>query len=165
MEMYVKKEFAMYEYLEEESYLNDMAKEGFYLVKALGDGFEFGECAETDYSYRVVYSLDEFNEGDYGGFNLVDTYASSKGGYYHYLLQKEENASLKINVDRNYNLNKDLKRIERFSGIVISSLMLLFLYLFYLHRNPLYLIIVGAAIGLGLYVLKIRSEIIASIKE
>ena len=163
--MYVKKEFAMYEYLEEEAYLNSMAQDGKCLVKAIGDGFEFKECKESDHEYRVVYSLDEYSEEDYPGFELVDTFSSSKGGYYHYFLQKDPQAVLRKNEDRNYKLDKDLKRIERFSGIVISSLMILFLYLFYTQRNPIYLIIVVGAIGLGVFVLKIRSKIIASIQR
>lgn len=163
--MYIKKEFALYEYLEEETYLNEMAKEGHCLDKALGDGFEFKECSSTDNVYRVVYSLSEFIEDDYKDFSLVDTFSSSKGGYYHYLLQEDRIGKLEVNEDRNYRLKNDKGRIERFSGIVISSLLVLFLYLFYSYDNPIYLIIVVAAIALGLYVLNLRSKIIKAIQE
>lgn len=163
--MIVKKEFALYEYLEEEAYLNEKSEEGHCLKKALGDGFEFESCESTKNKYKVMYSLSDFVVQDYPGFSLVDTYSSSKGGYYHYLLEEDEDSVLMINEDRNYSLNNDLGRIERFSGIVISSLMILFLYLYYTQRNPLYLIIVVLAIGLGVFVLNIRAKMKAAITK
>lgn len=163
--MYVEKQFALYEYLEEEAYLNEMAEDGHCLEKATGDGFQFEECTPQNLIYRVVFSLNDFEQEEYEGFALIDTFASSKGGYYHYLLQKNELAVLKTNKDRKYRLDNDLGRIERFTGIVISSLMVLFLYLFYTQKNPLYLIIVLAGLILGLYVLKLRRKIIQAIKN
>lgn len=163
--MYIKKEFALYEYLEEEAYLSEMAKKGYCLEKALGDGFEFKECSSQKNIYRVIYSLDEFLERDYPGFLHVDTFSSSKGGYYHYLLLEDGDGILPINKDRNYRLKNDQGRIERFSGIVIGSLLILFLYLFYTYKNPLYLTIVGSAIILGAYVWNLRSKIIQAIQE
>lgn len=162
--MYVKKEFSLYEFLEEEAYLNQMAKEGHCLDQALGDGFEFKDCEPLDVIYRVVYSLNDFEEKDYDGYSLVCTYASSKGGYYHYLIQETKETVLLKNEDRKYRLENDLGRIERFSGIVISSLMVLFLYLAYTQRNPLYLVIVFMGVGLGVFVLKLRAKIKKAIK-
>ena len=162
--MYVKKEFALYEFLEEEAYLMQMAKEGHCLDQALGDGFEFKDCVPSDVVYRVVYSLNDFNQSDYEGYSLVCTYASSKGGYYHYLIEESEKAILLTNEDRKYRLKNDLGRIERFSGIVISSLMVLFLYLAYTQKKPLYLVIVFMGIGLGVFVLKLRAKIKKAIK-
>lgn len=163
--MYVKKEFALYEFLEEEAYLHQMAKEGHCLDRALGDGFEFKDCERSDVTYRVVYSLNDFNQSDYEGHSLVCTYASSKGGYYHYLVEESKEAILATNTDRKYRLENDLGRIERFSGIVISSLIVLFLYLSYTQKNPLYLVIVLMGIGLGGFVLKLRAKIKRAINE
>lgn len=163
--MYIKKEFALYEYLEEETYLREMAEKGYCLEKATGDGFEFKECPPKMNTYRVVYSLDEFAQKDYLGFYHVDTFSSSKGGYYHYLLLEEGDGNLAINEDRNYRLKNDQGRIERFSGIVIGSLLILFLYLFYTYRNPLYLTIVASTLILGTYVWNLRSKIIRAIEE
>ena len=163
--MYVKKEFALYEFLEEDAYLMQMAKEGHCLDQALGDGFEFKDCEPSDVVYRVVYSLNDFNQGDYEGFSLVFTYASSKGGYYHYLIEEAKEAVLLQNADRKYRLENDLGRIERFSGIVISSLMVLFLYLAYTQRKPLYLLIVFMGMGLGVFVLKLRAKIKKAIEQ
>ena len=163
--MYVEKQFSLYEYLEEETYLNEMAKDGHCLEKVSGEGFQFKDCASQNLVYRVVFSLNDFDQREYDGFTLIDSFASSKGGYYHYLLQESELAVLKPNEDRKYRLENDLGRIERFSGIVISSLMVLFLYLFYTQKNPLYLIIVLAGLILGVYVLKLRRQIIKAIKN
>lgn len=157
--MNIKKQFAIHEFLEEEIFLNEMAKEGKCLKKALGDGYEFEECEVSDNKYKVVYSLSDFDPEVYQGFKLVTTFTSSKGGHYYYLLIEDATAKLPLNKDRNFILEKNLSRIERFNGIIIGSLFIFFVFLYINYKNPLYFIIIIAAIALGTYVYHLRSKI------
>lgn len=157
--MIIKKQFALHEYTEEEAYLNKMAQEGKCLKKALGDSYEFEECASYDNKYKVVYSFEAFDSEIYEGFKLVTTYTSSKGGYYYYLLIEDPTAELAVDEARNYTLQNNLNRIDRFNGIIIGSLFILFIYLYINYKNPLYFIIIVAAMALGTYVFKLRSKI------
>lgn len=157
--MIIKKQFAIHEYIEEEFFLNEMAKEGKCLTKALGDGYEFKECEASDKKYKVVYSLSDFDPEVYKGFKLLTTFTSSKGGHYYYLLIEDTTAKLPLNKDRDFILEKNLSRIERFNGIIIGSLFIFFVFLYINYKNPLYFIIIIAAVVLGTYVYHLRSKI------
>lgn len=163
--MKIKKTFAMHEFLKEEEFLNEMAAQGKCLEKALGDGFQFKECDSYDAEYKVVYSLSDFNSELYKGFQLVSTYTSSKGGHYYYLKIEDPDAQLPENEDRNFILEKNLRRIERFNGIITGSLLILFVYLYITYRNPLYFIIIGAAVVLGGYIFNLGSKIKKGLRD
>lgn len=163
--MIIKKNFAMHEFIEEEEFLNKMASKGKCLERISEDGFEFKECDDYSAKYKVVYSLSEFNSEDYEGFDLVTTYTSSKGGHYHYLRANRSGARLPKNKDRNFMLKNNLSRIERFNGIIIGSLFILFVYLYISYKNPLYFIIILGAFVLGLYVFKLRKKIKKALQQ
>lgn len=163
--MIIEKKFAMHEYVEEEQFLNEMAKDGKCLVKALGEGYEFEKCAPSDTKFKVVYSVSNFDPKIYEGFKLLTTFTSSKGGHYHYLEVEDEAAKLPYNKDRNLTLEKNLSRIERFNGIIIGSLIILFIYLYINYQNPLYFITIIGASALGGYIYKLRNKIKKAMNE
>lgn len=163
--MIIKKEFAMHEFIEEENFLNEMAAEGKCLEKVMDGRYQFSECEPLNQQYKVVYSVSPFDADVYEGFELVTTFTSAKGGYYHYLLMTDPTATLPENTDRYYILDSYLSRIERFNGIIIGSILILFIYLYLTYRNPLYFIIIAVAIGLGGYVFNLRRKIKKIIDE
>lgn len=163
--MIIKKNFAMHEFIEEEEFLNKMASKGKCLEKITEDGFEFKKCNNYSVRYKVVYSLSEFKSEDYKGFDLVTTYTSYKGGHYYYLKVLDPDAQLPENKDRKFMLKNNLSRIERFNGIIIGSLFILFVYLYISYKNPLYFIIILAAFLLGLYVFRLRKKIKKTLEQ
>lgn len=163
--MIIKKQFAIHEYLEEEKFLSEQAKEGKCLVKVFGDEYEFKACESVERQYKVFYSLTHFDPKVYQGFKLLTTFTSSEGGHYYYLLVEDEFAKLPPNKDRNFILEKNLRRIERFNGIIIGSLLIFFIFLYLTHRNPLYFIIILAAIAMSIYVYNLRSKIKKAIEK
>lgn len=162
--MIVKKQFAIHEYIEEENFLNQKAQEGYCLKRVLEDGFKFEKC-ESPSSYKVVYSLSDYEPKDYAGFELVSSYSSSKGGHYYYLKVVDPEASLPENDDRQFILEKNLSRIEKFNGIIIGSLLILFTYLYLTRKNPLYFIIIFAALALGIYVWRLSKKIKSALNK
>lgn len=157
--MIIEKKYALHEYQEEELFLNEMAREGKCLVKALGESYQFEECEPADNTYKVVYSVSNFDPELYEGFKLMTTFTSSKGGHYHYLLVEDDTAELPFNRDRNLMLEKNLSRIERFNGVIIGSLLVFFIFLYINYKNPLYFTIIIAAGGFGAYVYDLRNKI------
>lgn len=157
--MKVKKQFAMHEYIEEENYLKKMAAEGKCLKRILADGFEFEDCEPAEKDFKIFYSLSDFDPEEFKGFKLLTSYTSSKGGHYYYLEQEDPKAQLPDTKERDFMLEKNLKRIERFNGLVTASLLILFVYLYINYKNPLYFIIIAAAIGLGSYIYHLSNKI------
>lgn len=163
--MIIEKKFALHEYKEEEQFLNEMAREGKGLVKALGESYEFEKCEPSGNQYRVVYSVSNFDPAMYIGFKLMTTFTSSKGGHYYYLLVVDETADLPVNKDRNLTLEKNLSRIERFNGVIIGSLLIFFIFLYINYKNPLYFTIIIAAGAFGVYVYNLRNKIKKAITD
>lgn len=162
--MIVKKNFSIMDYKEEASFLNEMALKGFKLKKFMGDSYEFTESASFVSDYRIEYTVEPLELDAYTMYDLVDTYHSSKGGYYSYLLRISSGDVLS-NDDRLSVIELQKSRTDRFASFVLLGLLFLFTYLFMQNKDMIYLVIIFAAVVLGIYVWQVSRRMKQIIHE
>lgn len=155
--MIIKKNFSILELEEEAKYLSEMAKFGMIFIGSTGEGHEFKQGEAKDIEYRVEYTIDPLDDSQM--FELIDVYHSSKGGYYSYLKRVGDGEFIS-NDDRISVVSMQKNRIDRFTGLIIISLIIYFIYMFITHGNYLYLIVVALGIAMGIWVYNYRSKII-----
>lgn len=153
--MIIKKSFSILDLEKEAIYLNEMAGKGLRFKRALGDAHEFEEVEPFESDYRVEYTIDPLEDPQM--YTLIDAYHSSKGGYYSYLL-KDGDGDFVSNEDRADVVLSQRNRVDRFTGIVLGGTFILFTYMFIDQQEPLYLLVVGAALILSIYVLIRRTR-------
>ena len=153
--MLIKKNFSILDLEEEALYLNEMANKGMMFIRSRGDGHEFKEIEPTNIEFRVEYTIDPLDDAQM--FELVDAYHSSKGGYYSYLIRVGEGEFVS-NTDREDVVMMQRNRVDRFTGIVLGGLVILFTYMYIDQREPLYLWGIAAVLGMSSYVLYNRRK-------
>ena len=162
--MIVKKNFSIMDYKEEAIFLNEMASKGFVFKKFMGDSYEFTETDSCVSDYRIEYSVEPLELEEYTMFEVIDTYHSSKGGYYTYLLRTGKGEVIS-NDDRLNVIELQKSRTDRFASFVLLGLLFLFTYLFMQNKDIIYLVIIFAALILGLYVFRVSIRMKQIINE
>lgn len=158
--MKIKKTFALYDYQEENKFLQEQYEKG-YILDSLEEGIYHFKKRDYQSDEAVVhYSMEAYSPEE--GVELLFSYPSAKGGYYHYLIVSK-GMSLDPS-DRNSVLELDLNRIERYTAIILLALLGFFLYLLIEYKNPIYLLVLIPGAILSLYTAKIRSKIKLIIK-
>ncbi|MDE8239138.1 DUF2812 domain-containing protein [Erysipelothrix rhusiopathiae] len=166
-----KTTFSIIEFKEEVQYLEAKAEEGLMLEQFDGNGYHFCQNEPAKLNFEVAYTIEPMNDDlkkQYldQGFILICTYTSEKGGAYYYFARPRSNEPIiSFNEDRSEVIKMMVHRIERFTGIVIGSLLVLFIYLYLNYRNNLYFIIIGAGGVLAVYTYQLRRKAKAVLEE
>ena len=160
--MLIKKNFSILDLEDEAKYLNEMAAKGMVFVKSTGDGHVFEEQSPKEVDYRVEYTIDPLIDTQM--YELIDQYHSSKGGYYSYLLRVGEGEFVS-NSDRSDIVLMQRNRVDRFTGIVLGGLIILFTYMYIDQRESIYLWVILGGILMGSYVLYNRIKMNKLVKK
>lgn len=166
-----KTSFSIIEFKEEAQYLEQKAEEGYMLDSYDGTAYHFDFNEPAKLNFEVTYCIEPMTEEIKQryldqGFIRICEYSSQKGGtYYYFVRPRSLNPIVSFQEDRIEVIKMMVHRIERFSGIVIASLLVFFIYLYINYQNNLYFIIIGAGAVLGAYTWQLRSKAMAILKE
>ena len=144
MEKNNKKTFTVLEKDLEEKYIEDMAKDGFLLIKVDQDGHYFEKSQPIEGRAIIEYFADSPpNEMYYQnkGLDLITSLKGSKG-YWNYYFGIPSEEIVRRKDDYHSILKMISKRYEIFWTIIPMTLSLFGAYMFVNNRHPLNLIII-----------------------
>ncbi len=136
----IEKSFRFYDYLEEESFLNEQIKDSYVLVFVEKNTYHFSKQAVSeDAFYQIAYysqkqDIDTLKRA-FRAKDVLEAELENMGGYYYYLLLEEE---IVLKDDRNAVLSSMKQRLESFNLAILILLAIYFIYKYFETRHIAY---------------------------
>lgn len=170
----ITKEFTVYDFEQEESFLEEKAAEGWFFTELKGTKyhFEYDESREAN-EYLIDFytkALDDERIKPYNdrGFILVHSMNSNKDGVWYYFarpISQDNGPKFHQNEGRLFLLNRVQTRLERVGLVLIMIALTFFIFMFIRERQAIYLLSVVFVALMGGYMFKIYRQILQKVKE